>query len=591
MTGIKVLDIILPKDQFAHLKKLRNLERDDYMIEKLNIGEVGEKLEKYLHPVSAMKEPEILFALAATAYERKNGKEILNKIRDYDTKEYLENFTERYFVAVEKACEELGLEELRNFIIVGEGYIKNYGNLANGVSDLIIRLAEVKTGDIFLNIGGGSGILFKEEMPIDVNLIDIEQDKSMCRIVHICSAITGRTVQVRKKSIFEPGLDWLQANKVFINFSAMRYRDNVADTKEKIRNNPALMKFYGEKEPEVSIWNYVLAALESQVQPGKTVALLNNREDLINDRGANFRRELVKSGRLESVISLSKGILNPFSGFYMMIFSQGNEKIKLVDASEIFSKLEGQHNYFRMLEKKDIDKILDLLESGGRIFTTEKLEENGYKLLPDTEFLNELDRQNRLKNLPSLSQICRIYRGDLSAGSNKILEMASTEETNFKYLHLRDVVDGIIDKFETSLTNIDERAQEKFCAVNNTLVMGKNAPMRIGILQIPDNVKVLLGGNVYALEVTDKNFNPIYLMLYLQSEDAMQRLRKALKGNSPVQMLSLADLRQMKIQPVPIERQNEIAEKYLQLQAEMKILKDKENSLMNEIKSLQPDEI
>ena len=561
------------------------------MVENLNILELGGKLEKYLHPISADKEPEILFALAATAYEKKIGKNIANTVRDSDTKKYLETFAERYSAAVETACGELTLEELKSFIVYGEEYIKKFGNPSNGTFDLIIRLAEINFGDTFLNIGGGSEILFKDEFSLDANFICIEKDISICRIIHIRSAVTRHSVQVRMKSIFEPGLDWLQANKVFINLPALRYHENGADVKEKIKNNPTLMKFYGEKEPELSVWNYVLAALESQMQPGKTIVLLNNREDLINDKGEYFRRELVKSGRLEAIISLSKGILNPFSGFYMMIFTQGNEKIKLVDASEIFSKPKAQHNYFRRLEKKDIDKIFDLLENGGRIFSTEELEENGYKLLPDTDFLNELDRQNRLKNLPSLSQICRIYRGDISAGSNKILEMTSEEETNFKYLHLRDVADGIIDKFETSLTNIDEKTQEKFCAVNNTLVMGKNAPIRIGILQISDNVKILLGGNVYALDVIDKNFNPIYLMLYLQSDDAMQRLRKALKGNSPVQMLSLADLRQMKIPPVPIERQNEIAEKYLQIQAEMKILKDKENSLMNEIKSLQPDEI
>ena len=256
----------------------------------------------------------------------------------------------------------------------------------------------------------------------------------------------------------------------------------------------------------------------------------------------------------------------------------------------IFTETEKKIDFFKILESKNIDKILDLVESGGRIFSTEELEQNGYKLLPDTDFLDELDRQSKFKNLPSLNQICRIYRGDLSSGSNKILEMASTEETNFKYLHLRDVVDGIIDKFETSLTHIDETAQEKFCAVNNSLVMGKNAPMRIGILQIAENVKVLLGGNVYALDVIDKNFNPIYLMLYLQSDDAMQRLRKALKGNSPVQMLSLSDLRQMKIPPIPIEKQNEIADKYLQLQAELKILHEREQALFKAVKDLSKTE-
>ena len=310
------------------------------MIENLNVRELGERLEKYLHPVSASKEPEILFALAATAYENKIGENLENKIRDLDTKNYVKNFAERYSSAIETACKELSNDELKNFVIFGEKCINHYGSLPSGVSDLIIRLTEVKSGDIFLNVAGGSEICFKNEIPDDTNLIGIEQNISTCRIIYICSAVTGRSVQVRMKSVLEPGLDWLQANKVFINLPALNYRESGANVKEKIKTNPALMKIYGDKEPEVSVWNFVLSALESQMQPGKTVALLTNRDDLINDKGEYFRRGIVKNGRLEAVIALPEKIIHRFHKFYLMIFSQNNEKVKLVDASDIYRDRE-----------------------------------------------------------------------------------------------------------------------------------------------------------------------------------------------------------------------------------------------------------
>lgn len=78
-------------------------------------------------------------------------------------------------------------------------------------------------------------------------------------------------------------------------------------------------------------------------------------------------------------------------------------------------------------------------------------------------------------------------------------------------------------------------------------------------------------GNLLILRADTSKINPIYLKAYLESEQGIAGLSALLTGVA-MQVISLERLKKMLV-PVPdMEEQNEIAEKYLSIVDELKIL-------------------
>ena len=131
-----------------------------------------------------------------------------------------------------------------------------------------------------------------------------------------------------------------------------------------------------------------------------------------------------------------------------------------------------------------------------------------------------------------------------------------------------------------------EKKQTGYCAKNGVLVMGKNAPLRVGILELPENTQVLLGGNIYAMEVTSAKYDPVYVMAYLQSADGMRQLNLFLNGNTAVQIISIKDLGNIKIPSRPLDEQRAVAKKYQELFMKMKTLLFKAKQIKEELEAL-----
>ena len=212
--------------------------------------------------------------------------------------------------------------------------------------------------------------------------------------------------------------------------------------------------------------------------------------------------------------------------------------------------------------------------------SSEELAGRDYSLLPDAEFLADEDFCRNLSGEP-LSEICKIYRGAV-AFSSKSLENESRfsdSPTPFQYLQLKDVQEGFIRGPLPYLQSLDKK-QEAYCAQNGVLVMGKNAPLRVGILETPENTKVLLGGNIYAMEVTSKKYDPAYIMIYLQSAEGRRQMNHALKGETAVRIIPRKALADIKIPLCELDKQRAVVAKYRELD-------DRKRELLGEIEKIE----
>lgn len=586
---------------------------DEKMIDKLlslGVRRLGHKLMEQLRSAYADMRPESIFALAVLAYWKKleelrilSMKMAMERITDADAKQYLEEFSARYTSAVEQVAQELSIEELQAVILFWENRhaVPARGNeTPMTVARLALRLLDVQDGDVLLDLGAGRGIFLREAAFLgkDVRLAALDKDRSMCRILQFCSGSMGWGAAIYEDDILVTDLARFGANKIFMDATFEASDSGIDEVRQRLSSNPIFRDFHGQDTPKklATEWWHIVAALAGHHE-GRMVALIRDRSELISAETEIFRQKLIQEGRIEAVIALSGELDYVRLPLYLIVFSQNNTSVRLVDAREIYTSSDEETSKKRVslgfhpartLKAKDMDAIFQALEkdsSNSRCFSCEEMAGRGYRLLPDAEFLNNDEYCMSMSDLPMIQDICQIYRGDIAANAKALEGSFSETPTDCQYLQLKDVQDGIISGPLKYLKEIDEK-KSQFCANNGVLIMGKNAPVRIGLLEVSEDAKVLLSGNIYAMKVDEGKCDSVYLMLYLQSEDGMRQLEHILRGKTAVQTIGLQDLKKVKIPMIPLEEQHEIAKKYRELHAELQEVLGKAEQIRGSIKQL-----
>lgn len=315
-------------------------------------------------------------------------------------------------------------------------------------------------------------------------------------------------------------------------------------------------------------WVCGLLALDNIAPDGKVVAFFSEG-CMFTNQDREVRKYLVHNGLVEAVIALPAKMYSYMSiKPVMVVLSRGNKEVKMVDASDMFTPGRRQNEF----SEENIEAIIDAYNHPGEksvCVTVDDLSKSDYTLLP-TRFLAVPEAA--IKNGKPLEELVRFGRSvAITASALDKLSVDENDASTNYYLRLSEVHDGMVDNHLPKISCIDKK-YEKYLLEDNDIILSRNgSPFKVALFNEQAGTKVLPVGNLLILRADTSKINPIYLKAYLESEQGIAGLSALLTGVA-MQVISLERLKKMLV-PVPdMEEQNEIAEKYLSIVDELKIL-------------------
>lgn len=328
-------------------------------------------------------------------------------------------------------------------------------------------------------------------------------------------------------------------------------------------------------------WLFILNALQHLEDDGKAVVVTTNGTTWNGGISKTIREKFVKQGWIEAVISLP-GNLYTSTGIptSLLVLSKGNKTIRMVDASAMATIGRRQN----VLSDDTLAKIVDMLTNdtdNAKSVTIEEIKNQDYAINPS----RFLEVEHEVKDgVPFEDLIVNVTRG-AQVKANELDEMVSEEPTEYQYLMLANIQDGIISDELPFLKSMDKK-MEKYCIKNNSLVISKNgAPVKVAVASVTEGRKILANGNLYVIELDEEKVNPYFVKAYLESENGAIALSRVTVG-AVMPNIPVDGLKKIMIPCPNKEEQDKVAEKYLTKMDEVRVLKYKLAKATAELKSI-----
>ena len=320
-------------------------------------------------------------------------------------------------------------------------------------------------------------------------------------------------------------------------------------------------------------WHEILFAFSKLKQTGKMVVLVTNSA-LANNPTVKIRQFLVENGNIESIIELPDRLLeNVGIELYAVVLSHGNKGIKFLDASQAYTEQR---------RKKDIDvtTVLENLVNPeiSRFESIESIAREDYNLLPKRYTL----KTNIIDGVP-LGEICNISRG-LVISSKELDDFVTDVDTGIRYLYTKDADGDAVDYSQSPFIDV-EKLKRKFTLLDkDTWLLGRTSPFRSNMLYVEGNDKLIANGNQFSITILPKYKDQYllpYLALYFNSKAGREQIERFAVGQL-IKSLAIKDLKTLQIPRVSIERQRAVVEHIRTIEADIKIAKEKLESLKRE---------
>ena len=328
-------------------------------------------------------------------------------------------------------------------------------------------------------------------------------------------------------------------------------------------------------------WLFILNAMKHLEEDGKAVVVTTNGTTWNGGISKSIREKFVKLGWIEAVISLPGNLYASTSiPTSLLVLSKGNKSIRMIDASEMAAVGRRQN----LLSDEAIESIVNMFNEdtdNAKSVTIEEIQDQDYAINPSRFLEVEIEVED---GVPFENLIVNVTRG-AQVKANELDEMVSEEPTDYQYLMLANIQDGIISDELPFLKSMDKK-MEKYCIKNNSLVISKNgAPVKIAVASVEEGRKILANGNLYVIELDETKVNPYFVKAYLESENGTIALSRVTVG-ATLPNIPVDGLKKIMIPCPDISVQNEVAEKYLAKMDEVKILKHKLARATAELKSI-----
>ena len=436
-----------------------------------------------------------------------------------------------------------------------------------GVARLAAKLLNVKPGMRVLDIGTGTGSFLRECSALEpaASYVGMEPNAEMAVIADIRAEILGGDIRIRLGNAFDGNANDREFDAVFANYPlGMRARSAGSLGEEYIRTLSADYARLSSLD-----WVFNRKAYDCVAGPGRVICIMANGSTW-NTIDRSARRHFLERGTVEMVITLPPRIFeNTAAGTTMIVFSHGNEKTMMVDASELCEK--GRR--MNVITDANIEAILGACSHESDIsrwVSTREIADHQYNLSPAAYLEVEEDS---IEGGVELGSFVTIKRGAQLQAS--VLDgMSSNVVTSAQYLMLANIQNGIIDEELPYIREIDSKL-EKYCLKTDDLLLSKNgAPFKLAVAEVREGQHILANGNLYVMTVDKTKADPYYIKAYLESEKGAAALKRITVGTT-IPSLGVEQLKKLLIPLPPLAEQKKVADEYKTCVAELKSLRRK----------------
>ena len=455
------------------------------------------------------------------------------------------------------------------------------------INQLAIEILGIEKGDTVVDncMGIGSFIAEASKVQPDASYCGVEINHSVAAIAEMRLSLVKSDCHVVTGNALEDNFCGKQFNKGFSNYPfGMRIRtvsEDIGSIDRIIKTCPELSKGTSADW----IFNYRLC--EMLVPNGIGVAVMS-LGGLWNTLDKPIRETFVKNGKVKAVIKLpAKLFPNTSIPVAMIVFGYNEGRIRFIDASNEY--VEGRRQ--NSLNAKNIATIIDALNTDSsisKLVSIEEIAENQFSFDPTryNEVVEEI-----VDGVPFETIIKSITRGAPLAARD-LDDIASVLPTDYQYMMLANIKNGIIDKELPYLKEIPPRF-EKYCIHKGNLLLSKNGyPFKVAVAEPPEDKTVLANGNLYVIELDTEKVDPYYVKAFLESDQGIVQLKRITVG-ATIPNIGVNQLNTIQIPLIPIEEQHKMALRYQAVLDEIELLRRKieraENSLKT-IFSTEPEE-
>lgn len=531
----------------------------------------------------------ILGTLAGITKERAiDSEEELQKnvddgVKNYSAKAKLLGFSSKYWGTIKEFSNVAGQNELRavarHFDPAEFSRRDSEPCTSYDVSLLGTKILDPHAGDTLLEHCAGIGgflTVATAEKKVD-RAIGVELNKDNQVIANVRAFISNNAFEVEQGDVLTQDYGDFEANKVFSHPPIGVRKTGVSE-----KLYPRLKERLAGTRPSQRLdWEYTLSALCSQRKGGKTVVVVPDGMLFSVGRDIMLRKQLTDEGRLEAVIALPAGILAGTNiTVNLLVFSEDNKYVNMVDASELGMRTKGRTK----LNLEEIDQIVSWYEQKSdsehnRIVDLGQMEQNDYTWMPSAYFRGDLPA---LENPRKLGELAEVGRGD-NIKSSQLEEWASDEPTEYQYIMLKHIEHNEVADNLPYLKEIDEKNQKSLLKAGDLLI-SRTAPFKVAVMP-ETGTKVLANGNLYYLRFDTQKVNPVYAMLFLNSERGRQALDAFSKGMT-LNMLSRRDLADIEIPVISMDKQMKMVRQYEELSKELRQLREQERAVLDKMAAL-----
>ena len=443
-----------------------------------------------------------------------------------------------------------------------------------GVTKLVNELLEVQSDDTVLDLGSGIGsYLLETKMETGAEKVcGVEINIQMNIISTIRAKVAQFPIQLKLGNILSQDYRSFKATKVFSNPPVGVREPGIDDT---IKDNNALTELIDIEEYNISAdWAFILSSYANQKPGGKTAVLMYNQV-LFREQDHAIREKIISEGWLEAIIALPEKLFPSTAiPFTLLIFSENNETVRMVDASEISTRDQKKN----ILTNKNIQEIVAAYKQENEISkhpTYEDFEKQEFILTP-IRYFGFIPDASKMTPIDDLTR--SINRGAMI--SRKELDtMTTTKETGIKYLKIQDIENASINKNLPNLKNVDKKYHNYFLEEGN-LVISKSSPYKIARVENPKNTKILATGNLYYIEIDEEKVNPTFIEMYLKSDEGQAQLERLSTG-SVIETISIKNLKTILIPNLSREEQDTLVKEYLEYEEQLDLL-DRQKEIISQ---------
>lgn len=467
----------------------------------------------------------------------------------------------KYSDLIEEAKQELNEEELKA-ILLNFDKSNNFYGLRSGTGfylqkeliNLIFSLLDIKEEDNILEAYSQTGDFLVDlisNYPNNmISGIEIMTDNVLVSEIK-ASLIENNNLKVYQGEYLNFNLSEIDFNK-FFSIPPMGYISNFS---KDIIMSKELIEFYDDnKFDNFNDWANILKLISTKKLEKAVIILPSGL--LFNERDKKIRKYLLENNFIEGIISLPSKILPGTSiSTNILILSQDNKYVKMVDASNLYKK----DRMVNTIENNHLEQILMAYQNETEISTKVSLqnfEENNYSLIPKRYTSEDLNPENYVY----LEDVAKIKRGHANLKQADLDERISEFPTEIKIITAGDIDENFTFSNLKSLKNIED-SEDVYCVKDGEILFARGGTYKSLLIRNSGENKIIVNGTLYIITCNEEKINPYFLQMYLASEHCMRQI-ETLNEGTVINFMSIKKLGELKIPKLNKDLEAEIADKY-----------------------------